>query len=277
MAIMASSGLLWGRLLVEKFHLEQLAERYDLNLSDVFNGLSVFALILFLSVVYRLSLKSVAEEFIPNHHVSIKNMLQTGVESILSLVRGVIPHHTESYLPLVGALFIYIFLSNLLGTIPGFAPPSMNFSGNLALGASVFVFYHVMGVKRAGFKNYMGHFLGPSLGSSFGMLLMRFGFLMPLMFIIEIISHSIRPVSLSLRLFGNINGDHLVLEAFSGLAPLVVPVIFLAFGIFVSFIQAFVFTLLSTIYIALAVETHDHGDHHGETHGDVAVLHGTHF
>lgn len=257
MAIMASSGLLWGRFFVEKFHLEQLAERYDLNLSDLFNGLTVFTLILLCSVAYRLSLKSVAEELVPDPRVSIKNILQTGVESILNLVRGVIPSHTESYLPLVGTLFIYIFFSNLLGTIPGFAPPSQNFSNNLAMGASVFVFYNIMGIRRTGFKNYMAHFMGP------------IKLMAPLMFVIELISHSIRPVSLSLRLFGNINGDHLVLEAFTGLAPLIVPVIFLAFGIFVSFIQAFVFTLLSTIYIALAVVTHDHhGEHHDEHHHD---------
>jgi F-type H+-transporting ATPase subunit a len=85
----------------------------------------------------------------------------------------------------------------------------------------------------------------------------------PLLFVIEIFSHAIRPVTLAFRLFANINGDHLVVGAISQMVPFGIPIIFLAFGIFVSFIQAFVFTLLSTIYIAMAVETHgQHDDHH---------------
>ena len=91
----------------------------------------------------------------------------------------------------------------------------------------------------------MKHFLGPVI------------WLGPLMLVIELISHAVRPVSLSVRLFGNITGDHMVLEVFTDLTKLVIPVIFLGLGLFVSFIQAFVFSLLSMIYIALATE-HDH-------------------
>jgi F-type H+-transporting ATPase subunit a len=162
------------------------------------------------------------------------------------MMRNVIPHHTEDYFPLLAAIFIYVFLSNLLGVIPGFLPPTSNINTNLAIGLTVFIYYNAMGIKRTGFKNYLNHFLGPTL------------WLAPLMFVIELIGHSVRPVSLSLRLFGNINGDHLVLSTFAGLTPLVVPVVFSLFGIFVAFIQAFVFTLLSTIYVGLAVETHGH-------------------
>jgi F-type H+-transporting ATPase subunit a len=110
----------------------------------------------------------------------------------------------------------------------------------------VFLYYNVVGIKTQGLKNYLGHMTGPIL------------WLAPLIFVIELISHLVRPMSLSLRLFGNINGDHVVLGIFSDLVPLVLPVIFMALGIFVSVIQAFVFTLLSTIYIGLATAHEEH-------------------
>lgn len=237
MPIIASEGLAWGTLLSDKITHENI---------DIFNGIVVFLVILGFSLLYRLSLKAVADEVIPDGRVSIKNIFQVAVESLLNLVKGVIPHHGEDYFPLIGAIFLYIFISNMLGLFPGFGPPSKNLSANLAVGLSVFIYYNVMGIKRTGLKAYIAHFLGPVW------------WMAPMLLVIELISHAIRPLSLSLRLFGNINGDHLVLEVFSGLVPVIVPVIFLAFGIFVSFIQAYVFTLLSTIYVSLAVTSHDH-------------------
>jgi F-type H+-transporting ATPase subunit a len=237
MPIIASEGLAWGTLLSDKITHENI---------DIFNGIVVFLVILAFSLLYRFSLKAVADDIVPDGRVSVKNVFQVAVESLLNLVKGVIPHHGEDYFPLIGAIFIYIFISNMLGLFPGFGPPSKNLSANLAVGLSVFVYYNVMGIKRTGLKAYIAHFLGPVW------------WMAPMLLVIELISHAIRPLSLSLRLFGNINGDHLVLEVFSGLVPVIVPVIFLAFGIFVSFIQAYVFTLLSTIYVSLAVTSHDH-------------------
>ncbi|OVE82588.1 ATP synthase F0 subunit A, partial [bacterium K02(2017)] len=176
-------------------------------------------------------------------------------------VKSVIPHHAEDYMPMVGAVFIFIFFSNLMGVIPGLLPPTESLNTNYAVAITVFLYYNYVGLKRVGFKNYMQHFIGPSLGPSIGMLLFRLLFFAPLMFVIEIISHCVRPLSLSLRLYGNIYGDHQVLNVFADLTHtnvFFVPIVFLAFGIFVSFVQAFVFTLLSTVYVGLAVETHDH-------------------
>jgi len=117
----------------------------------------------------------------------------------------------------------------------------------LACGVVVFFYFNYVGIKEQGLIPYLKHFGGPII------------FLAPLMFIIEMIGVLVRPVSLALRLFGNITGDHMVLGIFSDLVPIGVPVIFLALGIFVSFIQAFVFSLLSTIYVSLALP---HDDHH---------------
>ena len=128
--------------------------------------------------------------------------------------------------------------------IPGFLPPTGNLNTTLACGALIFVMYNYYGVKEHGIS-YLKHFMGPVV------------FLAPLMIIIEIISHIVRPISLSLRLFMNITGDHMVMGVFTNLTHFVIPIMFLGLGIFVSFLQAFIFTMLSTIYIALA-EAHDH-------------------
>lgn len=237
MPILASSGLLWGEL---------ISDYFDHHTLLYFHGFLLFLVILGLSLAYRYSLGNLEDEVFPDTQVSIKNIMQTAVESLLNLIRSVIPHHAEDYLPLLGTIFIFIFIGNLMGLIPGLLPPTESLSGNLAVGLTVFVLYNYYGVRRTGLKKYMSHFMGPLL------------WMAPMFFVIELLSHLVRPVSLSLRLFGNINGDHKVLEAFTGLVPLFIPVIFMAFGIFVSFIQAFVFTLLSTIYVGLAVETHDH-------------------
>lgn len=216
----------------------------------IFNGLFVLALITVCSIIYKYSLSTVDEELLPNDDVGLKNIFQVAVESLFNLVKGVITEHPEDYFPLMAAIFIYIFTSNMIALVPGFLPPTENINTNLAVSVTVFIYYNAMGIKRQGLKAYLAHFMGPIL------------WLGPMIFAIEIFGNFLRPISLSLRLFGNINGDHQVLQAFTDLVPIGVPVIFLAFGIFVSFIQAFVFTLLSTIYVGLAVEVHDHHEEH---------------
>lgn len=249
MMVLASEGFLWASA------ISDFVTHKNVHLV---HAVLLFIVILVLAILYRKFLGPLDKEVVPSERVGVKNIFQVAVESLLNMVRSIVPHHAEDYLPLIGTIFIYLFLSNIMGLIPGFVSPSGNFSGNLAIGVMVFLYYNYIGIRRAGFIKYMGHFLGPSLGSSLGLVLMRVLFIAPLMFGLEIFSHCVRPVTLALRLFVNINGDHLVMGAFSTLAPIVVPVIFLAFGIFVALVQAFVFSLLSVVYIGLAVETQDH-------------------
>lgn len=209
-------------------------------------GLVVLFLIVAALMVHR-KLKRVEERLVPAPKTTLVNLFETAVENILGLMEGILGHDAPKYLPLIGTLFIYIFLCNVLALIPGFVPPTDNINTNLACSLTVFVYYHIMGIKAHGLKGYLKHFMGPIL------------WLAPLIFVIELIGHCVRPVSLSLRLFGNITGDHLVLGIFSDLTPILVPVVFLALGLFVSFIQAFVFSLLSMIYINLATA---HEEHH---------------
>ena len=136
-------------------------------------------------------------------------------------------------------------MSNLLGLVPGFGPPTSDFDITFALGVVSFVVFNYYGFKEQG-MGYLKHFAGPMLA------------LAPLIFTLEIIGVFVRPVSLGLRLFGNMSGDHLVLEIFTDLTKVGVPVIFYFLGTLVSGVQAFVFTLLTLIYIALSV-AHDEG------------------
>lgn len=214
-------------------------------------GLVVLFLIVATLLIHR-RLKRVEERLVPASKTTLINIFETAVENLLGLMEGIVGRDAPKYLPLIGSLFIYIFLCNVVSLIPGFLPPTDNINTNFACALTVFVYYHVMGIKSHGIKGYLKHFMGPIV------------WLGPLMFVIEMIGHLVRPVSLSLRLFGNITGDHLVLGIFSDLVPILIPVIFLALGLFVSFIQAFVFSLLSMIYINLATahEEGPEGAHH---------------
>ncbi|MBI4211103.1 MAG: F0F1 ATP synthase subunit A [Deltaproteobacteria bacterium] len=200
---------------------------------------------------YR-KLKHTEQCLVPEKKPTLPGIFELVMELVLGLMRDIMGERAEKYFPLIGSLFIYLLVSNLLGVIPGFMPPTDNINTNLACALTVFLYYNAVGIKEQGWKNYLKHLAGPVL------------WLAPLMMTIELISHIVRPISLSIRLFGNISGDHLVLEIFSRLVPIGVPIIFMALGVFVAFIQAFVFTLLSMVYIALATD-HGHEEHHHET------------
>lgn len=200
------------------------------------------------TLLARPRLKRIEERIVPDEKTTLPNIFEVSVESILGLMEGVIGHNAKQYFPLIGTIFIYIFLCNVMALIPGFVPPTDNINTNFAISVTVFIYYNTMGIRAHGIKNYLKHLVGPII------------WLGPLMLVIEMIGHLVRPVSLALRLFGNITGDHLVLGIFSNLTPILVPVIFLALGLFVSFIQAFVFSLLSMIYIGLAT-AHEEGQH----------------
>ena len=148
----------------------------------------------------------------------------------------------RAFFPFIATIFLYILVSNLIGLMPGFFSPTANFNTTLSLAVCTFVLTHVIGIKFHGAK-YIKHFLGPSL------------VLAPLVFVIEMIGHLARVMSLSIRLFGNIFGKETIigmLFALAGLFLAPLPMLFL--GVLVSFIQAVVFTLLSIVYFALAME-----------------------
>jgi F-type H+-transporting ATPase subunit a len=184
----------------------------------------------------------------PSPNVSLANFMEMIVNTVLGLMQEVIGgHNTEKYLPLVGTLAIVILFNNLLGLIPGFHTATDTLMTNAAMALTVFCIYHYYGVKTHGVGKYLAHFMGPLEGK------MKY-ILAPLMVPIELISDIVRPVSLSLRLMGNMIGDHRVFLVFMSLAPipLLYPIPFLALGLLVAIVQTLVFCLLTMVYIGLA-------------------------
>lgn len=210
--------------------------------------MAVFALciITFFSFIAWQRLKNPRRFIVPKPRASLTNVFEVYVEAILRMMEDSMGPGSRRHLPLIGALFLYILVCNLIGVIPGLVPPTDNVNTNAACAIVVFLYYNIAGIRAQGIKKYLKHMAGPII------------WLMPLMFAIELVSHLVRPVSLSVRLFGNITGDHMVLGIFSQLVPFLVPIVFMGLAIFVAFIQALVFTLLSVVYISLATQTESH-------------------
>lgn len=174
---------------------------------------------------------------------TVQSVVELLVEGIKNLVEETMGHHGKKYFPFIATFGIYILISNILGLIPGLLPPTANLNTTAGLAIIVFAATHIIGIKEHGI-GYVKHFVGPVW------------WLTPLMIPIEVISHLVRPVSLSLRLFGNMMGHELIVGVMLMLMPLVYPLLALstALGVLVAFIQAFVFSLLSMMYIGGALE-----------------------
>ncbi len=153
-------------------------------------------------------------------------------------------HHGEKFIPYFGTIFIFILFMNLLGIIPTMESPTMSAEVTLGLALCTFFYYNGAGFKANG-PGYLKQLLGPVI------------FLAPLMVIIEIISHLARPLSLTIRLYANMLAGDQVTGAFENVVPILVPVIFMGLHVFVAFLQAYIFMLLSTVYVAGAV-SHEH-------------------
>ncbi|MBW2307409.1 MAG: F0F1 ATP synthase subunit A [Deltaproteobacteria bacterium] len=207
-------------------------------------SLVVLILLALAGLAVKRAIEGSPDPLVPDSRLSFRNIFEIIIEGALGILKGILGERATHYLPLVGTLFIFILTCNLLGIIPGFLPPTSNINTNAAMALIVFILYNYYGFREHG-VGYLKQFAGPIV------------WLAPLMFVIELFSHAFRPFSLSVRLFGNIFGDHMVLSIFADLVPALVPVAFLILGMAVAFIQAFIFAILSAVYIALAV-SHEH-------------------
>ncbi len=176
----------------------------------------------------------------------MQNFVEVISEFLLELVDTSIGHMGRYFFPLVATLFIYILVCNFLGLIPGFEAPTGNLNTTAALAIPVFLATHYYGIKihKLG---YINHFVGP-IRSVAALPLMI------LMFFIELVGHLARPLTLSVRLFGNMMAKHMLLIILATLAPWIVPIPILVLGVLVSAVQALVFTLLTALYLAGSVE-----------------------
>jgi F-type H+-transporting ATPase subunit a len=176
-------------------------------------------------------------------------VLEDIVTFIVEQLENMMPHKGKQYLPLVGTVFVFILLGNLMGQIPGLGSPTSNVNVPFALAITVWLYYHVEGMRAQGVGNYFLHFAFPP-GVPKAMA--------PLMLPIELISHASRVMSLTLRLFGNIFGEHLVVLIIGSIVPFIAPLPIQALGLIVGPLQAFIFMTLTAIYLASATAVDEH-------------------
>jgi len=176
--------------------------------------------------------------------------LEAGVLAIRNLLVDNVGPHGLRYFSVIATFGMLILVSNLMGLIPGLMSPTASTSVTFALGISSFVYYNAIGIKENGLLGHLKHFAGPIPS------------LAVLMFPIELVSNFVRPLSLGIRLFGNLFGDEQILGTIFGLVRWVLPALIMPLSVFVAFMQTFIFVLLSIIYISEVTHHHEEG-HHG--------------
>lgn len=215
----------------------------------------VIACLLSVGIIMLLRRKLSAEE--PGHG---QQTLEVTVLALRGMLSDVVGEHGLKYFPVVGTFAVLILVSNLMGFFPFFMSPTASTSVTFALGLSSFIYYNGIGIKENGLLGHLRHFAGP------------IWWIAPLLFVIEIIGNMIRPLSLGIRLFGNMFADEQVAENIANLFPpytnWLVPVFLMPLGVFVAFIQTFVFVLLSMVYLSEVSHPPHDGEHHTDTHGE---------
>jgi len=237
------------------------------GLPHVIMGIFAAVVCLWLAMRYRAGVQAAGDGgVVPERRFNVRSVVETICEAVLGMMSGIMgPKAARQFLPLIGSLAFFILVSNLLGLVPGFLPATDSSNTNVGMALIVFFATHYYGAKINGAAHFK-HLLGPVW------------WLAPLMLIIELISHIARPISLTLRLAGNMIGDHKVLGIFLGLVPLIVPMPVMVLGLLVCVVQAMVFCLLSVVYIGMAIEEHHHEEGHGhkdhDGHGHAEGAHG---
>ena len=196
-------------------------------------------------VILILLVAAVRPHFSADRPGKLQHLFETIYDFLKNQASEVGIEHPDKYVGFFGTLFIFILAMNLIGIIPTFESPTMSVYVPAGLAVATWIYYHAMGIRELGLWKYLAHFGGPIL------------VLAPLMFFIEIIGHVARMLSLTVRLYGNMFAGEQITNVFISLTYLVVPVVFMALHVFVSFLQAYVFTLLTMIYVSIGT-SHEH-------------------
>jgi F-type H+-transporting ATPase subunit a len=211
----------------------------------VSNAIVVIVLLMVIAYLGRRGLRKEQKgHFVPEAKLTFRSVGEMIVEGILKIVKDNMGPRGPEFMMIIGTLALFIFVSNVLGLIPGFHSPTTTLNTTGACAITVFFLTHYYGLREHGIR-YLKQFTGPII------------WLAPLMIIIELIGHFVRPVSLSIRLFGNIFGDHYVASVVFGLVPFLIPLPMMALGLFVAVVQTLVFILLSMAYFSGAIEGHE--------------------
>ncbi len=214
----------------------------------VTGALIVFTFIFVCSVIAFLRIRNRKNNYlVPKPNFSLVNIIDMLIEALHGLIIGTLGHHGEKHFNFIASVFIFILLCNLIGLLPLSSAPTANLNTTIALGIASFIYYNAMGIREQGPMGYIKHFLmglGPVIGVVVALL--------------EMLSHFVRPFSLGIRLFVNMFIDHMLVSSFQNLFAWLIPVPLLLFGIVVCTIQAFVFTILTAVYVQMATEHEEH-------------------
>ncbi len=201
---------------------------------------------LLLLLIFAVLFPWLARRYSKDKPGGLQSFFEMLVSGLRGLVDDVIGHEGEKYLPIIGTFAVFIGVANLFGLFFFLQPPTGSLSTTVALAAISFLYFNFQGIREHGVLRYLGHFTGPLL------------LIAPLFFVIEMIGTFARVLSLSLRLFMNIFGEHTTTGVFAELVPVIVPWPMMALGIFTAALQAYVFALLSAVYVAGAVAHEEH-------------------
>lgn len=211
-------------------------------------------LVLLGGVVIRRQLAAADGGILPDRGLTLRNAGEMIAEMLAGLGKQTIGDEYRRYMPLVGTMFIFILLSNLLGLVPAVGGGTVDPNVTWAWAIISYVVYNVVGIRRHGLK-YIYQFMGPALWNpTIGGKTWHIRLLTPVFLPLELFLHAARMLTLAVRLLANMNADHLVVAVFLGMVPIGVPAIFMGLGLLIAFLQAFVFSLLTMIYIGMALE-----------------------
>jgi F-type H+-transporting ATPase subunit a len=234
---------LFGGLLAAGFHAVGLpADKASAQAASVVSSFTIEVLVAAGLIAFFVAVRSTLSVEKPGPVQHIAELIH---EAIGDQAEQVIGHGYQRFQAYVTCIFLFVLCNNLVGLIPGIEAPTTSIMVTLGLAVPTFLYYNYYGVKEQGVVGYIKHFAGPVWWMAW------------LIFPIEVVSHLARVMSLSVRLYANMFAGDLVTLVFFSLVPVGIPVIFLGLHLFVSLIQAFVFTLLTMIYLSLAV-AHEH-------------------
>jgi len=223
----------------------------EITVQHVFASVFVLIVLLILSLMVLGKIRNTEKAIVPEDRFT----LRTAFELVVSATYGSMsemmgPKAAKYFLPLIGTCAFLIFFSNAMGLVPGFLPATDNLNTTAAYAIIIFIATHVYGIREHGI-GYFKHFFGPII-KWYALPLML------LIFVIEVVSHIVRPVTLAVRLMANMFADHMVLTIFLGLVPFIVPIPMYMMGVIVVTVQTIVFCLLSMVYISMAIAHEEH-------------------
>ena len=217
-----------------------LQHRYAWDIPD--HVIMAFLVLVISAIVFPLMSRRISKD----NPSPFQHALELLVEGLRGILREIIGHDGDRYIYIIGAFTVFIFVANIFGLFYFLQPPTSNVNTTFALSISAFLYYNWQGIRRQGVLHYLAHFAGP------------IWWLAPIMFPIELIGNFARILSLGMRLFGNILGEHTATGIFMGMLPFVVPWPMMGLGIFGAVLQTFVFIMLMMVYISGATATEEH-------------------